>query len=318
MGKDSTICAGIDTGKRKLDVTVDGSTEVTKLANTAKGHAELVIWLRERGVTRVGIEATGGYERDVVAELRAAGFEVIVFQPGQVRAYARFRLRRAKNDKIDADVVAECTAAMKGAHAPPDPRLASFADHLTMIDQISKDIACCKNRLESCRDEHIRRHWKAEITRLERVKKDELKRLVAAIRQHADLAKRLELIESVDGVGTPTAVAILVRMPEIGQIGHEQAAALAGLAPFDHDSGQHRGKRQIAGGRRRLRGALFMAAFSASSCGWNQALKGMYQRLVKAGKEHKVAVVACARKLLIYVNTVVARGTAWSATPLTA
>ena len=315
MGKDSTACAGIDTSKRKLDVTVSSSLDQLQVANAVNGHKELVTWLQYRGVTRVGIEATGGYERDVVAELRAAGFEVIVFQPGQVRAYAKFRLRRAKNDKIDADVIADCTAAMKGVYAPPDPRLAPFAEHLTMIDQITEDIVHCKNRLESCRDERIRRYWEAEISRLERVKKDELKLLVAAIRQHADLAKRLELIESVDGVGVPTAVAILVRMPEIGQIGHEQAAALAGLAPFDHDSGEHRGARRIAGGRKRLRRALFLAAFSASSHGWNPALKAMYQRLRTAGKEHKLAVIACARKLLTYVNAVVARGAAWSEIP---
>ena len=138
----------------------------------------------------------------------------------------------------------------------------------------------------------------------------ELKALVAAIRKHPDLAERLDLIYSVDGIGLPTAVAILVRMPEIGQITREQAAALAGLAPYDDDSGNHVGVRHIEGGRKRLRRALYTAALPASFR-WNPQLITLYKRLIAAGKGHKRALVACARKLLIFVNTVVARGTPW-------
>src|SRR6267154_5941243 len=141
MTKHITICAGIDTGKSKLDVAVEGSREQLQVENTSDGHAVLLAWLRRHRVKRIGIEASGGYEQAVVAELRRQRFVVVVFQPAQVRAYAKFHLLRAKNDKIDAALIAACTAAVKTIHAPPDARLQPFAEHLTMIDQIGEDIA---------------------------------------------------------------------------------------------------------------------------------------------------------------------------------
>ena len=238
MGKRTMICAGIDTGKRKLDVAIDGSSERLQVDNTPEGYKELSDWLRRHRVKRVGIEASGGYEQAVVAELRRKRFVVVVFQPAQVRAYARFKGQRAKNDKIDAALIAACTAAVEDVHAAPDPRLLPFAEQLTMIDQIGEDIARLKNRLESCRNPRIRQVWKEDLARLEKRKRTELKALVEAIREHRDLAERLDLIYSVSGAGLKTAVAILVRMPEIGQLTREQAAALAGLAPYDDDSGE--------------------------------------------------------------------------------
>jgi transposase len=317
MAKHTTICAGIDTGKRKLDIAIDGRAEQLQVNNTAHGHEKLIAWLRQHRVKRIGIEASGGYERAVVAALRRNRFVVVVFQPAQVRAYAAFHLQRAKNDKIDAALIASCTAAVKKIHAPPDPRLEPFADHLTMIDQISEDIARLKTRREPCRDPRIRQLWKEEIARLKKLEKTELKSLVAAIRVHHDLAQRLDLIHSIDGIGLRTAVAILVRMPEIGRITREQAAALAGLAPYDDDSGNLVGVRHIAGGRERLRGALYAAAFAAAFH-WNTQLIALYKRLNRAGKLHKVALIACARKLLIFANTVVARGTPWTTQAATA
>jgi transposase len=313
MSKPSIACAGIDTGKRKLDVALDGRRERLQVDNTPDGHRKVSEWLRQYRTVRVGIEASGGYEQAVVAQLRRDGFVVIVFQPAQVRAYARFHLQLAKNDKIDAALIAACTAAARKIHAPPDPRLAPFAEHQTLIEQITDDIARIKTRRESCRDPRIRGLWKQEIARLNGLIKAELKQLVAAIRQHPDLAERVDLIASVDGVGLRTAVAILVRMPEIGHLSREQAAALVGLAPYDRDSGDAVGARHIEGGRQRLRTSLYNAGFAAAFH-WNDELKATYQRLTAAGKPHKVALVACARKLLIYVNTVVQRGTPWVST----
>jgi transposase len=311
MAKHTTICAGIDTGKRKLDVALDRSSEQQLLIdNTPEGYKVLLDWLRRRRVKRIGIEASGGYEQAVVAELRRKGFVVVVFQPAQVRAYAKFHRQRAKNDKIDAALIAACTAAVKTVHAPPDARLQPFAEHLTMIDQIGEDIARLKNRLETCRNPRFQQTWKEDIARLAKREKIELKALVATIREHRDLAERLDLIESVDGIGQPTAVAILVRLPEIGRITREQAAALAGVAPYDDDSGEQVGIRHIDGGRQRLRRALYTAALPAS-LRWNPQLIALYRRLIAAGKEHKRALIACARKLLIFANTVVARGTPW-------
>lgn len=314
MSKHSIICAGIDTAKRKLDVALDGRSEQLRVDNAADGHVTLSAWLRRLEVERVGIEASGGYEQEVVAQLRRDGFVVIVFQPAQVRAYAEFLLQRAKNDKIDAALIAACTAATKKIYAPPDPRLAPFAEHLTLIEQIGDDISRIKNRRESCRDRRILVVWKEELIRLKRLERCELKALAAAIRQHRDFAELLDLILSVDGVGLRTAVAILVRMPEIGRLTREQAASLAGLAPFNDDSAERVGARHIDGGRERLRASLYAAALPAAMR-WNAELIPLYQRLIAKGKPHKVALIACARKLLIFVNAVVERGTPWVAQP---
>jgi transposase len=310
MSEYSIVCAGIDTGKHKLDVALAGSPAQLQISNAADGHAALSAWLKQQQVKRVGIEASGGYEQQVVAQLRRDGFVVVVFQPAQVRAYAMFLLQRAKNDKIDAALIAACTAATKKIHAPPDPRMAPLAERLTLIDQLTEQVAGFKNFRESSRDPQILQFWKEKIADFNGLLRAQRKALVVAIRQHPDLAERLDLIESVDGVGLKTAVAILVRMPEIGRLTREQATSLSGLAPFDDDSGKHQGIRHIAGGRQRLRGSLYNAALPAAFK-WNAQLMALYQRLTAAGKPHKIALIACARKLLIFVNTVVERGTPW-------
>jgi transposase len=310
MSKHSTVCAGIDIGKYKLDVALHGGSDCRQVANTAEGHDELFAWLRRHRVKRVGIEASGGYEQSIVWRLRRGGFVVVVFQPAQVRGYGRFHLKLAKNDKIDAALIAACTADIKTIHAPPDRRLAELAGLQTQIDQIVGEIKRFKNYRESCREPRLRQAWDDEIRRFRGLYRQRLKELVAAIRQHPDLAERLELIVSIDGIALRTATAIVVRMPEIGTLSRSQAGALAGLAPYDDDSGEHAGARHIAGGRERLRNNLYIAAWAAS-LRWNSELTALYQRLRTAGKEHKVAVVACARKLLIFANAVVARGTPW-------
>jgi transposase len=165
--------------------------------------------------------------------------------------------------------------------------------------------------LEAFRQTRYRELLKAEIKRLKALRLAELKTLGADIAGHDDLARRLTLIESVPGIGLRTAIALLVRMPELGALSREKAAALAGLAPFDEDSGKSHGPRRIAGGRERLRRSLFAAALPAAF-NWNPRLIQLYTRLTDAGKPHKVALIACARKLLIFANTVVARGTPWT------
>lgn len=312
MSNHNTGCAGIDTGKHKLDIASDGSAERLQVDNNSEGHRTLSAWLRQRQVERIGIEASGGYEQAVVSSLRADGFVVIVFQPAQVRAYAKFVLQHAKNDAIDAALIARCTAAATDIRDPPDARLARLAQHLTMIEQLTADVGQLKTRREACREERIREFWKREINRLKVVLSSELKQLVVTIREHRDLSDRLDLIASVDGVGLRTAVAILVRMPEIGRVTREQAAAIVGLAPYDDDSGLRHGSRHIKGGRQRLRQSLYAAALPAVFY-WNPQLQAFYKRLLAAGKPHTLALVACARKLIIFVNTVVARGTPWTA-----
>jgi transposase len=314
MTQTITTTAGIDTSKAKLDVAVHGRTQRWQVENSRHGWRRLTAELTQAGVMRVGIEATGGYERGIVGHLREKGFTVLVLQPIQVRAYARVHLRRAKNDALDAVLIAACAFAIDQPRIEPDQRLAKLADHLTFVEQIEEDIARLKTRLEHVDDRRMRRIVLADIARLKARRLAEILRIGTQLRVHDDLAQRLDLVLSIPGIGERTALALIIRMPELGRISREQAAALAGLAPFDDDSGTHKGQRHIAGGRGRLRRSLYAAALPAAFR-WNKALIDLYARLIARGKAHNSALVACARKLLIYANTVVARGTPWVQKP---
>ena len=311
MTQTSITTAGIDTSKLKLDIAVHGRAERWQVANSISGWRKLAASLAKAGVTRVGIEATGGYERGVVEHLRAADFTVLVLQPMQVKAFGRVHLRRAKNDALDAVLIAACASAIDQPRIAPDTRLADLAGNLTFLEQIEEDIARFKTRLEHIDDLQLRSLVSSDIQRLKVRRTAQIRTIAKHLREHGDLARRLDLVLSIPGIGERTALALIIRMPELGRVSREEAAALAGLAPFDDDSGQHRGQRHIAGGRGRLRRSLFAAALPAAFR-WNKALIALYARLTEAGKSHKAALIACARKLLIYANTVVQRGTPWA------
>lgn len=306
----SSTVAGIDTSKAKLDIAVTGRDETWQVDNNSKGWRQLARRLVELKVERVGIEASGGYERGVVATLRTAGLSVVVLQPMQVKAFARLKLRRAKSDRLDAQLIAAVTALLEPRTLNSDDRLEPLADLLTFIEQCEEDIVRWKTRLEHIREPRLRRIAREDIARLTKRRRTELAHIAEALQAHDDLARRLALVLSVPGIGLRTAVTLIVRMPELGHISREQAAALAGLAPFDDDSGERAGQRRIAGGRARVRRALFAAALPAAFR-WNKALVDLYRRLSAANKPHNLALVACARKLLIFANTVLARGTPW-------
>lgn len=302
--------AGIDVSKATLDVALVPAGGELHLTNDAGGHRQLVGWLRQRGVRRVGLEASGGYERAVCEALRAAGLEVAVLQPLQVRAFARYRRQHAKTDRLDARLIAGATAQLDEVRPASEPRLQAFAEHLRLIEQMEADIARLKTRSEAYRIPRLKRWIDAEAARLQRRRKSELALLSRSIARHADLAHRLELIASVQGVGQRTALSLLILMPELGQLDRAEIASLAGLAPYHRDSGAFSGQRRIKGGRHRVRKALYAAALPASFQ-WNPQLKAFYTRLRDKGKPHKQALVACARKLLTFVNTVVARDAPW-------
>jgi transposase len=270
----------------------------------------MIAFFKSQRVRRVGMESTGSYHFEVADDLRAAGFEVVVLQPMQVNAYARFKLKRAKSDPIDADLIAQCTAAYDAIRAAPDPRLAAFAEHLTMIDQIGDDIARLKTRRDRYRDPRLKQMLEDDIKQKTALKRQELKLLLKAVRAHKDLARKLHLLSSIQGVGEPTALALVIRMPELGSLSREQAASLLGVAPFIHESGRYKGQRRTGGGRARARTSLFAAALAAARQ-WNPALIALYDRLVKAGKPHTLAIIACVRKMIIYANTVLAQDRPW-------
>jgi len=311
MTKTNITTAGIDTSKAKLDIAIHGRSERWQIDNTSRGWRRLAADLAKVNVTRVGIEASGGYERGVVRYLREKGFTVWLLQPIQVRAFARVHLRRAKNDVLDAVLIAAFAALTDQPSRELDERLAELAQHLTFVEQTEEDIARFKTRLEHIADPRRRRLVLADIARLKARRSVEMLRIVRQLRRHDDLARRLDLVRSVPGIGERTALALIIRMPELGRVSREEVAALAGLAPFDDDSGKHKGQRHIAGGRGRLRRSLFAAALPAAFR-WNKALIEFYIRLTARGKAHNAALIACARKLLIYANTVVQRGTPWS------
>jgi transposase len=299
----------VDVSKAKLDIAVFGGQFFVE-ANNAAGHARLVERLKAAGVELVGIEASGGYEMAVVAALRAGGVAVNVFDPGQVHGYRRWTKAQAKTDAIDAELILRATTALEKVRAAPDPRFEPLQEHLTLIDALGEDIARLKTRRDRFTTPRLARLLEAEIERLERLRKAELAKLTARIQAQADLGARLMLLESIPGVGAITALALVIRMPELGQMSRGEAATLAGLAPFNADSGEHVGQRHVAGGRGRVRKVLFMAAFSAA-IHWNPILVAMRKRLAATGKHHKKVIVACARKLLEIANAILKRGTPW-------
>jgi transposase len=302
--------AGIDVSKHKLDVAVHGSTERLSVPNDAQGHRLIAEHLAGLGIERVGMEASGHYEAALGIALRQAGFMVVVLEPGQVHGYRRFTKKRAKTDPIDATLIAAVTAALEEVRAAPDPRIAPMAEHLTLIEQIVEDIARLKTRLDRFTDKTLLRHWDSEITRLTKTRDKERAKLLDKVRTQPDLKRRLELLLSIPGLGEVGALAIVLRMPELGHMSREQAASLLGVAPFNGDSGDQTSARRIFGGRARLRKTLYLSAFSACHH-WNADLKTLYQRLIAKGKHAKIAVIACVRKLIGIANAVLARGTPW-------
>jgi transposase len=307
--------AGIDVGKRWLDVAIHGS-EATRMANDAAGIGALIVWLRAREVSRVGLEASGGYERGACAALGTAGFEVVVHQPLEVRLFARLKRMKAKNDRLDAVLIAAATAHVDGVRAAADPRLAELAERLTAYEQVSELAMTLKTELEHVTLKDLARIFRAKIAAFEALKVKLIKDMTVLIHRHPDLAARLKLLRSLPGFGPVVAISLLVRMPELGALSPAQAASLAGVAPFDRDSGKFRGQRAIAGGRARPRRMLYMAALAARSC--DPGLKALADRLEAKGKKPKVILVAVMRKLVEAANLVLARGRPWEKRPAAA
>jgi transposase len=315
MVKHNIKVAGVDVSKKKLDIAVIGVLKPFVVTNDETGWESLEKQLREHGVSRVGMEASGGYETKVAAFLRKAGFEVVVMDPRQVHGYRKLKKTKAKTDPIDARLIAEVTAMIDVECGVHDERLPAFAEHYLLIQHIIEDIVQHKTRRERF---SVPEHCKAiqkEIDRLEKKKQKELVRLERKVRAHEDLSCKLDLLISIPGIAETTALAIIILLPELGRISSNKAAALVGVAPLNDDSGERSGVRHIFGGRTRVRNALYMAAFAGSQR-WNPILMAFYDRLKKNGKEHKVAVVACIRKLVHIANAILERSTPWIDRPV--
>ncbi len=307
--KSSMRTAGIDVAKAKLDVAVHGLEDEQQVANDEAGFAGLAEWLRARRVGRVGVEASGGYERAVVAYLRVRGLQVVVHQPAEIRAFARFKRIRAKNDRIDARLIAAATVQVEAVRAAGDPEIQELAERLTAYEQAADLAAKIKTLLEHVTLPDLKRQYQAELKTLLTWKKALAKDLLDRIAQHPQLAPRLRLLMSLPGVGPIIAASLVVRMPELGRMTRGEAAALAGVAPFDRDTGESRGQRHILGGRARPRRMLYIAALVAKRS--DPAARTFAQRLTALGKKPKVVLVALMRKLIEAANLVLARGTPW-------
>ena len=307
---------GIDVSKAYLDVAFRPSGERLRVSNSESGIAELVARLSTMRPTLVVLEATGGYQAAVVASLAIAKVPTAVVNPRQVRDFAKATGRLAKTDTIDAEVLAHFAEVIR-----PEPR--PFVDEqrlalealVTRRRQVIEMITAEKNRLAQSH-KSLRSTLKAHINFLQRELQDTNRELDGMLRKTPMWREHEDLLRTAKGVGRMTIATLFADLPELGTLDNKRIAALVGVAPFNRDSGTHRGKRMIWGGRASVRAALYMAALVASR--HNPVIRAFYERLCAAGKPKKVALVACMRKLLTILNAMIRTKSPWRALPATA
>lgn len=308
------VYAGVDVSKDRLDVCLrrddaERHNDAFFVAHDDSGIDALVSRLVEERPMLVLLEATGGFERTVVAALAAAGLAVVVVNPRQVRDFARATGRLAKTDGLDATVLARFAEAIRPDPKPlPDEEILTLQGILARRRQLLGMLTAEKNRLLLATKPVARRiaaHVKWLEKELERANRD----LDEAIKDSPALSENEALLRSVPGVGPVLARTLLAEVPELGTLTHKRLAALVGVAPLNRDSGTFRGRRGIWGGRADVRAALYMGALVAARR--NPAIRKFYERLLAAGKPKKVALVACMRKLLAILNAVLKHHTPW-------
>ena len=303
---------GMDVSKDRLDVATwpESASGVSQFSNDPKGHDQLIAHLQKVSPRLIVLEATGGYQRSVVAALAAAGCPVVVVNPRQVRDFARAVGILAKTDALDAAVLARFGASINPTLRPlPDAQATTFGDLLARRRQLVELHGAESNRLAQA----VAPKVKASIQAVLKVLKKQIESidddLDGLIQQCPCWQEKETLLTSVPGVGTQTARTLLACLPELGAISRQAVAALVGVAPLNRDSGTLRGKRSIWGGRKVVRTALYMATLVASR--HNPVIKTQYQKLLAAGKSKKLALVACMRKLLIMLNAILRTKQQW-------
>lgn len=305
----SEINAGIDVSKATLDVAIRPLGKKFSVANDEEGIKALVEQLVEQGVTRVVLEATGGYETAVVRTLYHRGLPAVVVNPRQVRDFAKATGRLAKSDGLDADVLAHYGEVIRPeVRLVPDQQREELAALMTRRHQLIEMKTAESNRLEHA-SQPLQRQIKKHIEYLEKAIEKITQHLDDEIKKSPLYKEKADLLDPVPGVGKITVFMLLTRLPELGHLDRKQIAALVGLAPFCRDSGTFKGKRVIWGGRAEIRALLYMAALTASR--WNPPIRDLHQRLLAKGKSEKLALTACARKLLVILNAIVRSGTPW-------
>ena len=311
MDSTSHACVGIDVAKDSLDVCLLPTERHFTVTNDGDGFRQLVDELPAAGTCLVVIEATGGYQRRVVAALVAAGHTVAVVNPRQVRDFARGLGILAKTDRLDARVIARF-----GQHAQPRPieisseKQAELRELVTRRRQLVELRTAEQNRLETATSKIVRKSIRHSIEQLEKQIRQLEETVGQLLQSDPEMSSKAALLQTVPGVGTVTTTSLLVELPELGHLNRQQIAALVGVAPFNRDSGKFHGRRAIWGGRAAVRSVLYMAALTARRS--NPLIREFAQRLEAAGKPFKVVITACMRKLLVILNAMVKLNLPWN------
>jgi transposase len=304
------VVAGIDVSKGRLDVALLPGSERLQFDNDAAGIGELVKQLQAAKAELVVMEATGGYETAPATAIAGAGLRLAVVNPRQVRDFARATGRLAKTDRIDAELIGAFAQAVEPQiTALPDEDTRALEALLIRRAQLIAMRTQESNRLALTQGV-MRKQIKTHIAWLDRAIGSLDTDLTAKLRNSPAWRARDDLLQSMKGVGPITSGTLMSALPELGHLDRRAIAALVGVAPFNRDSGTLRGRRTIWGGRARVRSVLYMATTSAVRS--NPVIRACYQRLIERGKPHKVAMVACMRKMLTILNAMARTNTPWT------
>jgi len=306
-GKSSTVIAGVDVGKFRLDAAI--GTQI-QTANDAEGIKALRDWLDGHGVSRVGMEATGGYERPLRLALEAEGLEVVLHQPIEIKLYARLSRQHAKTDAGDARLIAAATAAIRRPAKRADPALLELGERLTAYEQIADQLMTLRTFKDSVSLIDLIAMIDRQIDQLKALKAALCRQLLEAVKACPWFKTRYGLLTSLPGIGPIVAVSLIVRMPELGQMQRGQSASLLGVAPHARQSGQWKGQRFISGGRTRPRPMIYLAALAARR--YDKTLNTFANALIARGKPPKLAIVPIMRKLIEAANLVLKRQQPWT------
>lgn len=304
------VVVGIDVSKAQLDTAFGAEAAVVGLANDAAAISQLLERLKALRPSLVVMEASGGYETAAATAIAAAGWRLAVVNPRQVRDFARATGRLAKTDRIDARILSAFGKAIEPqVTSLPDEDAQALQGLLLRRQQLVAMRAQEYQRLEHAQSlmrKNIKKHIDWLDQEIDKLDVD----LTAGLRKSPAWRAKDELLRSLKGIGRITSGTLLVALPELGRLDRRQIAALVGLAPFNRDSGTMRGRRSIYGGRARIRTLLYMAATTAIRC--NPVIRAFYERLKSRGKPHKVALVACMRKMLTILNAMIRESTPWT------